>query len=199
MQDKRKTVLHLFHESAKPWLLKDVEKAAAKRGVVFQAVKDVVQSLIDDSLVHVDKIGTSNWYWSFPGEASAKLRHEVGSMDAQIAAVEAECAQLDERLEKAAAEFPQTEERQMAEVMLQSATEENDRLKKELESFASGDAAVLETIRGGKENCHEAVNRWTDNTLLLKSWVEKKCGDREQAAKFFKEHGVNFNNFDYLE
>ena len=115
MQDKRKTVLHLFHESAKPWLLKDVEKAAAKRGVVFQAVKDVVQSLIDDSLVHVDKIGTSNWYWSFPGEASAKLRHEVGSMDAQIAAVEAECAQLDERLEKAAAEFPQTEERQMAE------------------------------------------------------------------------------------
>ena len=199
MQDKRKTVLHLFHESAKPWLLKDVEKAAAKRGVVFQAVKDVVQSLIDDSLVHVDKIGTSNWYWSFPGEASAKLRHEVGSMDAQIAALEAECAQLDERLEKVAAEFPQTEERQMAEVMLQSATEENDRLKKELESFASGDAAVLETIRGGKENCHEAVNRWTDNTFLLKSWVEKKCGDREQAAKFFKEHGVNFNNFDYLE
>ena len=38
----------------------------------------------------------------------------------------------------------------------------------------------------------------TDNTLLLKSWVEKKR-DREQAAKFFKEHGVNFNNFDYLE
>ena len=199
MQDKRKTVLHLFHESAKPWLLKDVEKAAAKRGVVFQAVKDVVQSLIDDSLVHVDKIGTSNWYWSFPGEASAKLRHEVGSMDAQIAALEAEVRTAGREAGEGAAEFPQTEERQMAEVMLQSATEENDRLKKELESFASGDAAVLETIRGGKENCHEAVNRWTDNTFLLKSWVEKKCGDREQAAKFFKEHGVNFNNFDYLE
>ena len=61
------------------------------------------------------------------------------------------------------------------------------------------DAAVLETIRAGKENCHEAVNRWTDNTFLLKSWVEKKCGDREQASKFFKDHGVNFNNFDYLE
>jgi hypothetical protein len=28
----------------------------------------VVQSLVDDSLVHVDKIGTSNWYWAFPGE-----------------------------------------------------------------------------------------------------------------------------------
>jgi hypothetical protein len=45
-------------------LLKDMEKAAAKKGVVFQAVKDVVQALVDDSLVHVDKIGTSNWYWA---------------------------------------------------------------------------------------------------------------------------------------
>ena len=81
-------MLHLFHESSKPWLLKDVEKAAAKRGVVFQAVKDVVQSLIDDSLVHVDKIGIQNWYWSFPGEASAKLRHEVETADAHIAALE---------------------------------------------------------------------------------------------------------------
>ena len=88
----------------------------------------------------------------------------------------------------------------MAEVMLQSATEENDRLQEGARVVRErGDAAVLETIRGGKENCHEAVNRWTDNTFLLKSWVEKKCGDREQAAKFFKEHGVNFNNFDYLE
>ena len=69
-------------------------------------------------------------------------------MDAQIAALEAECAQLDERLEKARRSSRRRRERQMAEVMLQSATEENDRLKKELESFASGDAAVLETIRG---------------------------------------------------
>jgi hypothetical protein len=44
-----------------------MEKAAAKRGVVFQAVKDVVQSLVDDSVVHVDKIGTSNIYWAFRG------------------------------------------------------------------------------------------------------------------------------------
>ena len=86
-------MLHLFHESAKPWLLKDVEKAAAKRGSV-PTVKDVVQSLIDDSLVHVDKIATSNWYWSFPGEASAGCGTR-DSMNAQIAALEAECAQRE--------------------------------------------------------------------------------------------------------
>ena len=70
--------------------------------------------------------------------------------------------------------------------MLQSATEENERLKKELESFASGDAAVLETIWAVRK-LHEAVNRWTDNTPARPG--EKKCGDRSRL-KFFKEHGV---------
>ena len=72
-QDKRITVLKLFHESAEPWLLKDMEKAAAKKGVVFQAVKDVVQSLVDDSLVHMDKVGTSNWFWSFPAPRTRRF------------------------------------------------------------------------------------------------------------------------------
>ena len=65
-------MLGLFHESREPWLLKDMEKAAAKKGVVFQAVKDVAQSLVDDSLVHVDKIGTSNWYWSSPARLTRR-------------------------------------------------------------------------------------------------------------------------------
>ena len=80
-QDKRITVLKLFHESAEPWLLKDMEKAAAKKGVVFQAVKDVVQSLVDDSLVHMDKVGTSNWFWSFPGAADAAVRARLEAVE----------------------------------------------------------------------------------------------------------------------
>ena len=62
-----------------------MEKAAAKRGVVFQAVKDVVQSLVDDSVVHVDKIGTSNIYWAFPGEASAALSNKLKSLECELA------------------------------------------------------------------------------------------------------------------
>ena len=58
-----------------------MEKAASKKGVVFQAVKDVVQSLVDDSMVHVDKIGTSNWYWAFPGEVTAQLSHKLAGKE----------------------------------------------------------------------------------------------------------------------
>jgi hypothetical protein len=32
------------------------------------------QTLIDDNLVHCEKIGISNYYWAFPSEASVKVR-----------------------------------------------------------------------------------------------------------------------------
>lgn len=34
------------------------------------AIKDVLQSLVDDGLVHAEKIGTSNYYWAFPSEGA---------------------------------------------------------------------------------------------------------------------------------
>ena len=102
-----------------------MEKEASKKGVVFQAVKDVVQSLVDDSMVHVDKIGTSNWYWAFPGEATAQLSNKLARLEHELKHATVEAMEMDERLDKAAADHPQTEERQMAEVMLASATEAN--------------------------------------------------------------------------
>lgn len=102
-----------------------MEKAASKKGVVFQAVKDVVQSLVDDSLVHVDKIGTSNWYWAFPGELSAQLCNKLAGLERELERAAGEATEMEDRLAKAAKDHPQTEERQMAEVMLASATEAN--------------------------------------------------------------------------
>lgn len=34
------------------------------------AIKDVLQSLVDDGMVHCEKIGTSNYYWAFPSEGA---------------------------------------------------------------------------------------------------------------------------------
>jgi hypothetical protein len=37
------------------------------------------QSLVDDDLVICEKIGGSNYYWSFPSEASVKARARGGA------------------------------------------------------------------------------------------------------------------------
>lgn len=49
------------------FLQQELEKIAPKeKGIITQAVKDVVQSLVDDGLVDTEKIGTSIYYWAFP-------------------------------------------------------------------------------------------------------------------------------------
>ena len=66
--EKRSLVLNFFHEKKDFYTLKELETFVPKEcGISQQVVKDVLQSLVDDGLVHSDKIGTSVYFWSFPG------------------------------------------------------------------------------------------------------------------------------------
>ena len=49
--------------------MKEVEKiASSEKGVVQQTVKEILKELVDDNLVDSDKIGTSVYFWAFPGK-----------------------------------------------------------------------------------------------------------------------------------
>lgn len=180
-------------------MLKDVEKEAAKRGVVFQAVKDVVQSLVDDDLVRVDKIGTSNWYWAFPGEATNAARAAAANAEATKAALEKEKEALTKEVNKEKKKNPMTEERERTSAALARAKEVNAALKDELETFSSSNPETVEATRAGAKISKQAANVWTDNVFMMKSWAENKMGDKDQVAQFFKTEGVNLNTFDYVE
>eukprot|EP00729_Bicosta_minor_P014323 gene14323-14194_t len=69
-EEKKTRTLDFFHETKTFFQLKEVEKRVSKeKGITSMAIKDVVDELISDGLVHVEKIGTSNYYWSYPSEA----------------------------------------------------------------------------------------------------------------------------------
>ena len=98
LEDKRATILDIFHESKDVFQLKDIEKQASKRGVVLQSVKDVLQSLVDDDLVHQEKIGISNYFWSFPSEAAVKLDNEINKLKANLDARSGEQQRLVQQI-----------------------------------------------------------------------------------------------------
>lgn len=54
--------------------LKELEKEAGRRGVVEKTVEEVVKSLVDDRFVECEKIGSGNFYWSFPSKAFVQVR-----------------------------------------------------------------------------------------------------------------------------
>jgi len=59
-----------------------------------------LQSLVDDDLVHQEKIGISNYFWSFPSEAAVKLNTEAGKLGDRLKARKAEEKKLREDLVK---------------------------------------------------------------------------------------------------
>ncbi|KAF5828158.1 meiotic nuclear division protein 1 [Dunaliella salina] len=99
-EDKRNVVLSIFHETADVYVLKDVEKLGSKKGINSMLIKEILQSLVDDNLVHQEKIGISNYFWSFPSEASAKLQSEGDKLSADVQRVEQRAAALREKLEQ---------------------------------------------------------------------------------------------------
>ena len=61
-------ILQIYHEEKCPFNLKEIENKASKRGVVQQTIKDMNQQLVYDNLVLSDKIGSANFFWSFPSK-----------------------------------------------------------------------------------------------------------------------------------
>jgi len=198
-QDKRLNVLALFHESREPFLLKTLESAAAKRGVRADVVKDVVQSLVDDDFVRVDKVGTMNWYWAFPGEASKKATTSFENASSSKSRLAAEKAQLEKDILKEKKSNPATSDREELSAKLIAIKALNGRLKSELEGYSSTNPETVEAMKQGAKLSKQASNLWTDNVFMIKSWVESKMGDPEQVKAFFKSEGIDLNSFDYIE
>ncbi|RLN14024.1 hypothetical protein BBJ28_00013638 [Nothophytophthora sp. Chile5] len=81
LHEKRERVLKIYHDSKDVFNLKEVEKLGSKAGVVLQTVKDVNQALVDDALVDCDKIGSGNYFWSFPSKLSQSRRRKLVELE----------------------------------------------------------------------------------------------------------------------
>ena len=81
--EKRKRLQQIFFDSESPFTLKEMEKIGGKQGIVSQSIKEVLQELVDDNLVHLEKIGIANYYWSFR-EATAIKKKIVKQLDESL-------------------------------------------------------------------------------------------------------------------
>eukprot|EP00887_Chlorella_sp_A99_P003227 scaffold9.g3227.t1 len=201
LEDKRQTVLQVFHETkarhrarAIPatrtdvFLLKDIEKLASKRGVVTQSVKEVVQSLVDDDLVKQEKIGVSNYFWSFPSDHAVKLSSERTRLEGKLQALKDERQKLEGQLEQARAGKEDTEERRELAAELAGLEAEVAAQRAELAGYSENDPERYESLKKSTQIALDAANRWVDNIFCLQSWLKKQFEGSEAAvANMFKE------------
>ncbi|XP_002994209.2 meiotic nuclear division protein 1 homolog [Selaginella moellendorffii] len=199
LEDKREQLLQIFYESQDFYLLRELEKLGPRKGVISQAVKDVLQSLVDDDLVFKDKIGTSVYFWSLPSRAGHQLRQVRAKLEADLSATKSHRLELEKMKESSKIGRENSDEREAAIAELNEMEQEHKALKDELEQYADNDPALCENMKNATEIAHQAVNRWTDNVFSLQNWCSNNFPEaKERLQSVYKEVGIN-DDFDYLD
>jgi len=194
-EEKRVKLVEILHETKDFFQLKELEKLGPKmKGIVSQSVKEVVQSLVDDGLVQFDKIGSSNFFWSFPSQQGALVQSRLNmaqemqrSLNEQLkesgAAIAAENASRSESAErKAALEKLSDLKKNLAE------TEE------ELRDYGACDPIKIQEKKRAVVLAKEAAIRWTDNYSCLKGHVLASSQVTVQDLRAYLEIGDDYED-----
>ncbi|KAG0253056.1 Meiotic nuclear division protein 1, partial [Actinomortierella ambigua] len=160
--EKRTKMLEIFHESGTFYKLQELEKIAPKqKGIVQQSVKDVLQSLVDDGLVVVEKVGTNNVFWAFPSAAQQSKSTKIEALQQEIQRLERNNASLASKIEEAESQRQDSTDRQVWVERLAAEEALSKELDQELKQYSENDPALLEAQAKYSQIAKDAANRWT--------------------------------------
>ncbi|KAJ7346617.1 meiotic nuclear division protein 1 [Mycena olivaceomarginata] len=176
-EEKRVKLLEIFHESKDFYQLKELEKLGPKlKGIVSQSVKEVLQSLVDDGLVQGDKIGSSNFFWSFPSQRGAIMQNRLKQLKETREGHQTQQTELRAQLETEKAARVENESRAEQLKKLQQLKKTHVQLLDELGAYGACDPAKVEEMRRAVTLGKEAAIRWTDNYSMLLSHFTRQHG-----------------------
>ncbi|XP_054004581.1 meiotic nuclear division protein 1 homolog [Hylaeus anthracinus] len=197
LDEKRMRMLQIFYEKREFFTLKELEKVAPKeKGIVVQSVKDVLQALVDDGLVRSEKIGTSVYFWTFPGENITAIEHRISEASKKIVEAEFKLQKLKEACEKEKIGKEDTQERQLLLQELEELKAKKEQLKEQIAKFSDADPEAIAELEKKAQEYKDATNAWTDNIFAIQSWCKNKFDISEQSLN--KQFNIP-NDLDYKE
>ncbi|KAI5307219.1 ph-response sensor protein [Ascosphaera pollenicola] len=185
---KQRLVLNYLRNSRTCHTLKDLEKtlpsAASINGM---QVKDYINALHDENCIHVEKIGSGNWYWAWANEEKNELVKVKNTLVAEKARIDASIQECEANRVALAAELgvdigPE-EEAERKDLFIQRAA-----LEAEITALKTEEQGRLDgNIGGGIGQKEDNIRRWkaetemwTDNIYILEEYLNKLAGgDRE--------------------
>ncbi|KAK8731578.1 hypothetical protein OTU49_007376 [Cherax quadricarinatus] len=181
-EEKRQKMMELFYERKDFFQLKELEKIAPKeKGVISQAVKDIVQSLVDDAMVDTDKIGTCVYFWAFPSKALSTRKRKLDDLNSRLEDTTKKLKTSHSKLEQAMVGREESGEREEVLERLMQLESSKEQLVKEIKKFSDCDPEVLSQMKAETQVAQVAANRWTENIFSIKSWCKNKFFIEEEV------------------
>lgn len=198
----------IYHKTQQVYTEKEIFSVIGKAGMAQNSIPDIHQALIDDGLIEKEKIGGSNYFWSFSAKKDrlAQIKHEttLKNIDAlKIKVQEASAKLADAKRGREEEETTASTENEDNSTAAPSRAKKLMRLSDlskrkqtniaELESLKENDPAALADLEKEFQLVTAAAHRWTDNIFECKSYlVKKRSMDKKEAMKLL---GIT-GNFD---
>uniref|UniRef100_A0A7S0ZPB8 Meiotic nuclear division protein 1 homolog n=1 Tax=Noctiluca scintillans TaxID=2966 RepID=A0A7S0ZPB8_NOCSC len=184
-----------MHAEASFYTLKELESLGKSKGVIPQAVKEVVESLCADGAIINDKVGSQSIFWALPSQelvsiATKKQRvlEEQEKYQKDLARFEAELAELTSQ---------PAAESEVDEARLAAQRKECATLRSEVATMERCGPEKLAELEKATLMALGAANRWADNIESLRSLFLRER--REVKADQFNQMFELPEEFEYLE
>lgn len=170
---------------------KELDKILVKVGSISgMQVAEYIAAMKDEGEIRCEKIGSGNWYWSFPSELKMNKQKVLDDLKAVEGKLLAEIAESERVLgEETALRAREDgvvdgEGRDREALMeLRAALTKRDReLKLELAKYSEQDPTEMLAKMEQTRVLKIAAEKWTDRLESLESYLRKFIGDREQVA-----------------
>ncbi|CAI6341853.1 unnamed protein product [Periconia digitata] len=192
---KQATILAWFHKSAVAHSIKDLEKALPQvASINGMQVKDYLQSLSDDSKIRVEKIGSGNWYWSFPSDEKQAKESILEKAQQEYDKANTIATGLQQKIDEAGAA------RDEDEVMLKDSgmdrgtlitkhaglLKEFEELKQELAAYSEQDPVEVDKKKKEMQQFQTDVEKFTDHIQSMEGWFKEHSGGDPEAMLALK-------------
>lgn len=192
----------IYHKTQQVFTEKEITQLAAKAGVNAQSIPDIHQELVDDALVDKEKIGGSNFFWSFKAKKDrvAQKQHEstlqqIESLKPKVEEANAKLADAKRGREDDLEEKEQDGQSSSSTLRatklarLTTFAKQKTEYETQLTSLKENDPAALADLEKELKLVREAAHRWTDNIFECKSYLVKKRGMEKKEANVRSVYG----------
>ncbi|ETV88933.1 hypothetical protein H257_00373 [Aphanomyces astaci] len=196
LDEKRERILKIYHDNLEVYNLKEVEKLGSKAGVVLQTIKDVNQALVDDNLVDTEKIGSGNYFWSFPSKVAQQRKRKLEDLEAKRSDLKGKIESTKQAVAAQKSLRTDSDDRVVKLERLALLKSQIEEANRRMHVLSENDPDVLKKLASKVKVAKEGVDRWTDNVFNLKSWIIRKnsCSSAE-VEKWLEIK----DDFDYVE
>ncbi|CAE8619037.1 unnamed protein product [Polarella glacialis] len=197
--EKKATLLGAMNKEASFYTLKELESLGKSKGVIPQAVKEVVEGLCADGEVQTDKVGSQVFFWALPSQRTSALRTKKQKLDVESEKLRKELQQLEEELAELS-NLPIPSEQEVAELRARAAAERRrrDQLKAQVDAYERCGPEKLAEMKRQSVVAKEAANRWADNICTVRSLFLRERRGEVSSEQFNQSFGLP-EDFDYLE